>query len=402
VTPPPPPARQILHVDMDAFFASVEQRDDPSLRGRPVLVGGPSKRAVVCAASYEARPFGARSAMPMAEALRRCPHAVVVPVRHARYAEVSAQVFEVFRRFTPLVEGLSLDEAFLDVTASRALFGDGPAIAAQIKAAIRRDLDLTASAGVAPTKFAAKIASDLGKPDGLLVVPADVAGFLAPLPLERMWGVGPRAAERLHAAGLATIGDLARAPAPRLHELLGAAWGEHVRVLAQGIDDRDVVPGRAAESVGAEETFERDILGREAIDLHLLDLSSRVARRLLRSGLIGRSVTVKLKYADFTLRTRQMRLPVAIGDTDSIHATARALLDRFDLSRPVRLVGVAVGALTPEGAGAAPNLGLFPEPGERRRRLEAVVAEVEDRFGGRGLTRAALLEGPRRGAPPKR
>lgn len=395
MTDAPAPARQILHVDMDAFFASVEQRDDPSLRGRPVLVGGASKRGVVAAASYEARPSGARSAMPMHEALRRCPHAIVLPPRHARYAEVSAAVFAIFRRFTPLVEGLSLDEAFLDVTASRALFGDGPAIAAQIKAAILAELDLTASAGVAPCKFAAKIASDLRKPDGLMVVPGDVAGFLAPLPIERMWGVGPRAAERLHAAGLATLGDLARAPAPRLHELLGAAWGEHVRLLAQGVDEREVVPGRAAESIGAEETFERDILGRGAIELHLLDLSGRVARRLLRAGLTGRTVTVKLKYADFTLRTRQTRLRVPIGDTDSILGAARALLDRFDLSRSVRLVGVAIGALTPEGAEA--NLGLFPEPGERRRRLEAVVAEVADRFGGRGITRAALLDGPRAG-----
>lgn len=384
--------RQILHVDMDAFFASVEQLDDPSLRGRPVLVGGASRRGVVAAASYEARPFGARSAMPMAEAIRRCPQAVVVPVRHARYAQVSAGIFDVFRRFTPLVEGLSLDEAFLDVTASRSLFGDGAAIAATIKRAVRDEIGLTASAGVASCKFAAKIASDLRKPDGLVTVPEDIAAFLAPLPLERMWGVGPRAAERLRAAGLATIGDLARCPAARLHELLGPAWGEHVRLLAAGIDEREVVPGRAAESVGAEETVEEDLVGREAIERWLLDLSGRVARRLLKAGISGRVVVVKLKYADFTLRTRQTAFADPIGDTDSIYAYAKGLLGRFDLSRPVRLVGVTVGDLTAESAAA--NLSLFPEPSDRRRRLEAVVAEVADRFGGKGLTRAALL-GPR-------
>ncbi|WP_437578895.1 DNA polymerase IV [Sorangium sp. So ce887] len=382
--------RQILHIDMDAFFASVEQLDDPSLRGRPVLVGGASRRGVVAAASYEARPSGARSAMPMAEAIRRCPQAVVVPVRHARYAEVSAQVFGIFRRFTPLVEGLSLDEAFLDVTASRALFGEGAAIAAQIKRAIQGELGLTASAGVASCKFAAKIASDLQKPDGLVVVPEDIAAFLAPLPLERMWGVGPRAAERLRAAGLATVGDLARCPAPRLHELLGPAWGEHVRLLAAGVDDRAVVPGRAAESIGAEETVEEDLLGREAIERWLLDLSGRVARRLLKAGLSCRAVAVKLKYSDFTLRTRQTRLSEPVGDTDSIYACARGLLSRFDLSRPVRLVGIAAGDLTRQTGG--PTLSLFPVASERRRRLEGVVAEVAERFGGKGLTRAALLD----------
>ncbi|MBZ0119605.1 MAG: DNA polymerase IV, partial [Sandaracinaceae bacterium] len=191
-------ARQILHVDMDAFYASVEQRDEPSLRGKPVIVGGPSRRGVVCAASYEVRPFGVRSAMPMGEAMRRCPHAIVVAPRMERYADVSAQVFAIFRRFTPLVEGLSLDEAFLDVTASRSLFGDGVEVARQIRAAIRSELELTASAGVAPSKFVAKIASDENKPDGLTVVrDGEVESFLAALAIERMWGVGPKAAERL-------------------------------------------------------------------------------------------------------------------------------------------------------------------------------------------------------------
>jgi DNA polymerase-4 len=378
---------------MDAFFASVEQRDDPSLRGRPVLVGGAGKRGVVAAASYEARPFGARSAMPMGAALRLCPSAVIVPPRHARYAEVSHDVFTIFHRFTPLVEGLSLDEAFLDVTASRSLFGDGVTIAQRIKDEVKRETGLTASAGVAPCKFAAKVASDLQKPDGLVIVPpSGVAEFLAPLPLERMWGVGPRASERLRAAGFATIGDLARARPSRLEDLLGNALGAHVLALAQGDDDRPVEPGRAAKSVGAEETFDEDLRDRRALEVKLLELSGRVARRLLKAGIAGMVVVVKVKYADFSLQSRRATLPSAVMDTDSIYISAKSLLDRFALSgRAVRLLGVAVVKLAedlpPE------ELSLFPDASQqRRRKLEEVVAKVADRFGDRGLTRAALLE----------
>ena len=244
---------------MDAFYASVEQRDHPALRGRPVLVGGPSRRGVVTAASYEARPFGARSAMPMAQAIRLCPEAVVVPVRMDRYVEVSAQIFAIFHRYTPLVQGLSLDEAFLDVTASQSLFGDGASIARQIKDAIRRELELTASAGVAPCRFVAKVASDLRKPDGLVVVREDeVRAFLAPLPIERMWGVGQKTAPKLRALGFATLDDFARADGAQLEHLLGS-WGRHVQSLARGDDDREVDPHLAAKSVGAESTYEHDL-----------------------------------------------------------------------------------------------------------------------------------------------
>lgn len=386
--------RTILHVDMDAFFASVEQRDDPSLRGKPVLVGGPVRRGVVAAASYEARAYGARSAMPMAEALRLCPHAVVVPARHGRYGDVSAQVFAVFHRFTPLVEGISVDEAFLDVTASRALFGDGETIARRIKESIRDELALTASAGVAPVKFAAKIASDLRKPDGLVVVPDDVAAFLAPLPIERMWGVGPKAAARLREAGLATIGDLTAAPLGRLSALLGDALAAHVRSLAQGDDPREVVPGRAAESVGAEETFDQDIGRPDQLAHRLLDLSTRVARRLFDAGLEGRVVVLKVKFPDFSLVTRRKTLPEPISDADSIHEAANELLDRLALrGRRVRLLGVAVADLGAGGAGR--TLPLFPDPTlDRRRRLQEVVASVEDRFGRAGITRASLAAAP--------
>ena len=259
---------------MDAFFASVEQRDDPSLKGLPVLVGGHSRRGVVAAASYEARVYGVRSAMSMVEALKRCPQARVVTPSRGRYSEVSRQVFEIFRRYTPIVQGLSLDEAFLDVTGSRALFGDGVQIATQVRAAIKGELELTASAGVATSKFVAKVASDLDKPDGLTVVPAGKeAEFLAPLPIKRMWGVGKKAQTRLGAAGFVTIGDLAGADVDVLAHLLGS-WGRSVHKLARGIDTRDVVVGRAAKSISAEQTFERDY--RTADELKSPILSQRL------------------------------------------------------------------------------------------------------------------------------
>jgi DNA polymerase-4 len=389
-----PAARTLLHVDMDAFFASVEQRDDPSIQGKPVLVGGPARRGVVCAASYEARKFGARSAMPMAEALRLCPQAIVVPARHGRYQDVSAQVFAIFHRFTPLVEGLSVDEAFLDVSASRTLFGSGETIARRIKDAIKSEMSLTASAGVAPIKFAAKVASDLRKPDGLVVVPDDVAGFLAPLAIERMWGVGPKAAARLREAGFSIIGELAAAPLARLEALLGEGLATHVHGLALGDDAREVVPGRAAVSVGAEETFDADIGQIERLSHKLLELSGRIARRLFDAGYAGRVVVVKVKYPDFTLKTRRVSLAEAVSDVDSIYEAARELLDRFGLAgRRIRLLGVAVSDLTAGGLGQ--TLSLFPDQKlDRRRHLQSVVASIEDRFGRAGIKRASLLAEP--------
>jgi DNA polymerase-4 len=386
--------RQILHIDMDAFYASVEELDDPSLRGLPLVVGGPSKRGVVCAASYAARPFGVRSAMPMGEALRRCPQAIVVPPRMARYAEISAKVFAVFHRFTPLVEGLSLDEAFLDVTGSGSLFGDGATIARKIKDIIRGELGLVASAGVASCKFAAKIASDLEKPDGLVVIPeGTLRDFLAPLPIERMWGIGPKAAERLRPAGLTTFRDLAETSLDHLETLLGRAGAVHVQTLARGIDERAVVPGREAVSVGAEETFEADLVDRRAMELRLLELAGRVARRLHKAGLEAAGVTLKVKYADFSLKSRSTTLPAPIADTMGIFNAAKAMLDRAPKGR-VRLLGISAGTLTPVDAAEPVTLSLFPdEAPEKRRRLEEVVLKVGDRFGGQGLTRASLLEG---------
>ena len=385
--------REILHVDMDAFYASVEQHDDPTLRGKPLVVGGRSRRGVVAAASYEVRKFGVRSAMPIMEALRLCPHAVVIAPRMSRYMEVSAQVFEIFHRFTPLVEGLSLDEAFLDVTSSRSLFGDGVTIAGAIKRTIQAETGLTASAGVAPSKFVAKIASDLQKPDGLVVVTADrVAEFLAPLPIERMWGVGPKTAPKLHAMGIHTLGDLARGSAASLETLLGS-WGSHVRELARGEDERDVDPGGVAKSIGAEVTYEQDLTDRASIERSLLEHSSRVAQRLILDGFSARGVAVKLKYADFTLTTRRTTLDAPVADTDSIHRAAVALLERMPLggrALRVRLTGVSVFALS-EGP---PPRALFPDHvADKRRKIEQVAALLSERYGGKPLTRATLLDG---------
>jgi DNA polymerase-4 len=379
---------------MDAFYASVEEKDDPSLKGKPLVVGGRAKRGVVAAASYAARPFGVRSAMPMAEALRLCPHVIVVPPRMDRYAEVSAEVFGIFHRFTPLVEGLSLDEAFLDVTGSQSLFGDGEAIARRIKSAIREEVGITASAGVAPCKFVAKVASDLRKPDGLVVVrEGEVRSFLAPLPIERMWGVGPKTAPKLKTMGLVTLGDLADAKASELEQLMGS-WGTEVRALARGEDDREVDPHREAVSVGAEQTYEHDLRDRASIEATLLDHAGRVAQRLLRAGLLARIVVVKLKYGNFQLRTRRVTLEQPAADTGTLYTAAKALLARFDgIERGVRLTGIAVAGLTRE----APPV-LFPDAqADKRRKLEAVIAGVSDRFGGEApLVRAALL-----GKPPR-
>lgn len=379
---------------MDAFFASVEQLDDPSLRGKPVLVGGAERRGVVAAASYEARPFGVHSAMPMAHALRRCPGAIVVPPRRRRYEEVSAQVFAIFRRFTPLVEGLSVDEAFLDVSASRRLFGEVEAIAARIREAIRRETGLTASAGVAPSKFVAKIASDLRKPDALVVVrEEDVARFLEPLPIERMWGVGPKASARLRAMGYDTLGDLARADERALERALGA-WGREVARLARGDDPREVEPDRDAKSIGAEETYDEDLTGRVEIERTLLAHAVRVAARLHEAGVYAKRVTVKLKYADFTLKTRQRELPEPVADATSLFEAARELLDRFPVvGRRVRLTGLSASELSDGARQGA----LFTDPTkERRRAVETAVAELRERFGARGVTRAELLDMPTR------
>ena len=383
-------SRTILHIDMDAFFASVEQHDDPSLRGKPVLVGGSARRGVVAASSYEARKFGVFSAMPMAEALRRCPQAIVVEPHRGRYEEVSSVVFEIFNRYTPLVEGLSIDEAFLDVTGSRSLFGDGEAIARAIKADVLSETGLTCSAGVSSCKFAAKIASDMNKPNGLTLVGDDVAAFLAPLPIERMWGIGPKTAPTLHMLGYNTLGDLAKASPAVLERAIGS-WGVEIGRLAQGLDAREVVPERDAKSISAESTYDHDLTDREAIAKSLLSHAARVAERLTESELGAGAVVVKLKYADFKVLTRRTTLDEPASDTGTLYDACLELLERFPLKgERVRLTGVAAQDLGPL-TGKQPT--LFPDPAaEKRRTLEAVLSSARGRFGGQPITFATLLE----------
>ncbi len=386
-------ARAILHLDLDAFYASVEQLDDPSLRGRPVIVGGPSRRGVVCAASYEAREFGVRSAMPTARARKLCPQGVFLAPRFDRYGALSELVFGIYRRYTPLVEPLSLDEAFLDVTKSRALHGSGREIAAAVKRAVRGETGLTVSAGVAECKMAAKIASDLGKPNGLVeVAEGTVADFLAPLPVGRLWGVGKVTEAALRKWGIQTIGDLARFPEAVLAERFGV-HGQEMKTLALGRDPRPVVPDEESKSIGAEDTFEEDLAGEEALLPHLLDQSGRVARRLRAAGKKGRTVTLKLKYADFALVTRRCTLPAPTDDAATVFAAAKDDLRRADLSRPIRLTGVSVSGF---GGDEERQLGLFaPRPAdlggdERRRALNAALDDLAGRFGD-GAVRPATL-----------
>ncbi len=378
------PPRAILHVDMDAFYASVEQRDEPSLRGRPVIVGGHPKRGVVLAASYEVRPFGVRSAMPMGRAVRLCPHAVVVRPRFDAYVRASEGVHAVFDRYTPLIEPLSLDEAFLDVSASRSLFGDGPAIARRIRAEIRAEVGLPASAGVASVKFLAKIASDLAKPDGIKVVPAgEERAFLAGLPVGRLWGVGPRTEARLNALGLWHIGDIA----DRDRDSLTAVLGDHaarLHGLAQGIDPREVVPDRHAKSVGAEDTFGDDLTELDDLDAHIHGQAQRVARRLRRAGLDAGAVVLKLKTDEFALFTRRAVLPAPTDDAHALFQCARALLRKAPLPGPLRLTGVSTTDLRPH----AEQPRLFDPEARKRERLNAAWDKIHDRFG-----RASLRTG---------
>jgi DNA polymerase-4 len=387
-------SRAILHLDLDAFYASVEQLDDPALLGRPVIVGGPSDRGVVCAASYEARRFGVRSAMPTARARRLCPGGVFLAPRFDRYGELSDRVFGIYRRYTPLVEPLSLDEAFLDVTASRALHGAGAEVARAIKRAVREECGLAVSAGVAEGKMAAKIATDMGKPDGLVEVPAGgVRAFLAPLPVSRIFGVGPATEAALRRLGVVSVGDLAAADEAALRRALGSAGPDLAR-LARGEDPREVEPGVAAKSVGSEDTFEQDLAGEEALLPHLREQAERVARRLRAAGLAGRTVTLKLRYADFESVTRRVTLGAPTDDGRAIYLAARAQLGRADLGRAVRLTGIAVSGFGEDDT----QLDLFAPQGTessgRRRALNAAIDAIAEKFG-EGSVRPASGAGER-------
>jgi len=388
--------RTILHVDMDAFYASVEQRDRPELRGRPVIVGAdPSGRGVVSAASYEARRFGVHSAMPIGRAARLCPDGAFLPVDMDKYAAVSREVMAILAAFTPLLEPVSIDEAFLDVTGTEGLHGNGPAVARTIKARIAASLRLTASVGVAGNKFVAKVASDLRKPDGLVVVaPGTEADFLAPLPVSRLWGVGRVTGEGLEAMGLQTIGQLAAVPAEFLEARFGSS-GRGLRDLALGRDDRPVEPFAPPKSMGAEETFGRDHRDAERLAATLREQAERVARELRAGGFAGRCVTLKLRFADFSTLTRR-HTDDPTQDGLAIYRRARALLDRIPLRQPVRLIGLSVSSLGPAAAG---QLSLLAPDAERRERLARAMDRVTARFGEESLRPASVLRRPTRPHP---
>jgi DNA polymerase IV len=351
----------ILHVDMDAFFVSVELIDHPELRGRPVIVGGEGNRGVVAAASYEARSFGVHSAMASTRARRLCPHAVFLAGRHDRYAEVSRDVMAVFGSFTPLVEPLSLDEAFLDVRGARRLHGSPTAIATAIRRRVLDEIDLTCSVGIAPSKFVAKLASEAAKPrpsvegprPGLgikLVRASEVDAFLSPLPVSALWGVGPATLERLTRLGVITVGDLAELPVDAVTRSLGQSLGAHLHALANGIDDRVVEPDRRPKSVSHEETFAHDHHRRETLEREVVRLADAVGSRLRQHDLSGRTVTLKVRFSDFHIVTRSQTLPSPTDSTSVITREAKGLLAGVDPSGGVRLLGVGVSGLVEGGA----------------------------------------------------
>jgi DNA polymerase-4 len=385
--------RSILHIDMDAFYASVEQRDNPALRGKPVVVGGGSNRGVVAAASYESRVFGIRSAMPMAEARRRCPDLCRVAPRMSHYQDVSREIFAVFREFTPLVEGLSLDEAFLDVTASRKLFGSARDIATAVKKSIRERTQLTASVGAANNKLVAKIASDLDKPNGLVVITdANLHEKLDPLPVAVIPGIGKETQTRLRRIGVNTIADLCHASDRDLEPIFGR-FTSKTRDRAAGIDDRPVVPSRAEKSISAEETYETDLSDRGDMERQLLRLADRTSARLRKARLAAGTVQVKIRQSDFRTFTRQKSLQPPGNGTDQIFDLARAMLRDWLARNPgarIRLLGVGGSKLAPAGQNDL-FAGRDATPGSE---VDRTVDEIRDRFGNTALGRARTLDRP--------
>jgi DNA polymerase-4 len=380
----------VLHVDMDAFYASVELRARPDLRGKPVIVGGGGSRGVVLSATYEARRFGVHSAMPMTRARRLCPHAVVLPPHHDTYVDVSGGVMEIFRSITPLVEPLALDEAFLDVGGARRRLGRAAAIGELIRARVADEQGITCSVGVASTKFVAKLASTRCKPDGLLVVPRDeVVPFLHPLPVSALWGVGERTEEALSRLGLRTVGDVANTPLATLQRALGPASGAHLSALAWGRDDREVVPHEPDRSIGAEETFARDVDDPDVVRRELLRLAERTAIRLRAAATQGRTVTIKVRFADFTTITRARTLRETTDVAREIYLTACSLYDALGLERArIRLVGVRVEGLI--DSQQQPRQLLLGERDRGRRDAERAADRAVRRFG-RGVVRPGSL-----------
>jgi len=384
--------RAILHLDMDAFYPAVEVLDNPELKGKPVIVGGSRERGVVSSASYEARKFGVHSAQPIATAMRLCPQGIFVPGRMSRYREVSEQVFEIFYRFTPLVEPLSIDEAFLDVTGSTRLFGQPVEIAKKIKRMVVEETGLTVSAGVAPSKFVAKIASDMDKPDGLTVVPPEsVREFLDPLPIKKMWGVGKVTQEALARLNVLTFRDLSLVPVKVLERRFGK-HGLHMHQLSMGMDDRDVVPGHDVKSVGHEETFFQDILDKDLAKKELLALAYKVARRMRRKGVTARTVTLKVKYSDFIQITRASTLPAPTDDGLEIYSTVCHLLEKTEVGkRPVRLLGISISQLS--FLDAESQLALFTRDtaSQKRKDLNLALDSLYEKHGDKSVRPGRLF-----------
>jgi DNA polymerase-4 len=383
----------ILHVDLDAFYASVEQLHDPALRGRPVVVGGTGHRGVVCAASYEARAFGVHSAMPTARARRLCPHAVFLPPRFDAYGAASRDVHAVFATFTPVIEPIALDEAFLDVAGAQALFGPPESVACELRVRVRDATGLTVSVGAATTKLVAKLASDSAKPDGMLVIaPGTELEFLHPLPVQRLWGVGPATFGRLERFGVATVGDLAALPEDTLVAALGGSAGRHLHALAWNRDERAVETDRDTKSVGQEETFARDLTERADLHREVTRLADRVGTRLREHGLRGRTVTLKVRYFDFTTITRSATLPEPTDASAAIVQVVTALLEKVDSRGGVRLLGVSVKNFV---TGASQQDAL-PFADERDRAagadLERTIDAIRKRYGDRAVGTAALLD----------
>ena len=373
------PPRLLLHVDMDAFYAAIEQRDRPELRGKPVVVGGtPEGRGVVSASSYEARKFGVHSGQPAARAVRLCPQGVFLPVNMRRYHAVSEQVMAILARHSDRIEQISVDEAFLEVTDRAPDYRAAEKLARRIKQEIREELQLTASVGVGPNKFLAKLGSDLRKPDGLVVIrPQEAESFLAPLPVGKLWGVGPKTEKRLQQLGLRTIGEIAQQPIARLRSLLGA-WGDVVYELSRGLDERPVEPAREMKSVSAETTFARDLYDEAQMRRALTTSSKDVARRLQREGVRGKTIAIKVRFKDFRTLTRQTTLPEATDRAETIRQTSHKLLAELDRGgQGVRLLGVRATGLE----SGAKQLSLFAPEVQRRAQLEESVRYLRERFG---------------------
>jgi len=386
-------SKHIIHLDMDAFYPSVEVLDNPALNGKPVIVGGSKERGVVSSASYEARKFGIHSAQPMAEARRRCPDGIFLPVRMSRYKEVSKRVFEIFHRFTPLVEIVSIDEAFLDVTGSTRIFGQPENIAKMIKKTILIQTGLTVSAGVAPSKFVAKIASDIDKPDGLTVVPLNgIREFLDPLPVKKMWGVGKMTQLTLRRLNIKSFRDLRRTPVTFLEKKFGKR-GVKMHLLAMGVDERDVMPKHDVKSMGHEQTFLHDITSLDVAEKELLALGNKVARRMRHKGVTGKTVTLKVKYNDFVQITRSTTLPKPTDDGLEIYSTVCRLLEKTEVTiKPIRLLGISLSHLNFLGIGT--QLSLFDQDpsSQKRQRLNTALDSLYEKFGDQSVLPGTLLD----------